>query len=235
MGYTRAQFRSEIRDRLGWPAADAFISDAEMNTMIDNARAELFDLLVTMHGPDYFAEPSSFVTVAGTAVYTPDFDEREVGRIVRIDCNLGNGWKIPFRKGNIASHCFGPRGRGWTMGTEVTYFLAGAFTSGPQITFDPVPEAVHTVEMWIVEGAVALADDDTDEHRFGHPEYVILDCMIKCREAEEADAQSLVALKTAYQARIERLARPIDIGQPQTITDMRGAREHTGVSEWFRR
>lgn len=224
MGYNRSELRAKVRQRLGWPSTDSFVVDAELNDMIADSTMELWDLLATMHGSGFMAEENTLTTVAGTASYDlSGMTTDPVGRIIRVHCDLGGSVLTPFKRGDLGVHVFSSSTQGWSYGSEVTYFLRwqGDITQ-PWITFDPAPQAVHSVSIWLQDRDVILADDVTD-NPLGHDEYIVLDTAIKCRVKEEGDASALMAQKDAYQARLERLARPVDVGQPPTISDARSA------------
>lgn len=232
MATTLAELRALVRQRLGWPSADTFVVDDEMDSYIRASAQELYALLVTVHGPDFLVEEEEIATAPGTATY--DLSE-DFGRLIRIDCDLGNGHRVPFRKGNLASHVFAPPGRGWSLGNEVTYFFSYSPESEQSfLRFDPVPQAVYTVHVFISENEVVFEEDD-DENPIGHDEYIILDVCAKCRVKEESDANDFLGQKAAYEQRLKTLASPVDIGQPQTIADMRGARAEYGDNGWWRR
>ena len=73
------------------------------------------------------------------------------------------------------------------------------------------------------------ASDDINVLDFD--EYVILDCMIKCREMEEADASVVVGQKAAYRERIQNMAPPKDAGKPSYIRDERATDDYVSFEE----
>jgi hypothetical protein len=61
----------------------------------------------------------------------------------------------------------------------------------------------------------------SQQNLLGHDEYLILDTMIKCLQAEEADTTVVERQKARYMELVEQNETPIDIGQPETIFDAR--------------
>jgi hypothetical protein len=226
---TRAQLKATILQRLGWPATDAFVTSAELDSYLEGSSLELYDLLATMHGPLFRLDEDTVTTTPGLDRYALWSD---VGRLVRIDCTINGHQAVMFQRGNLPTHVFSPSGTGWGRG-EVTYFLVTNGAETPIVIFDPTPTAVYSVRVWYtMQDAVMAADGD--ENVLGHDEYLILDVMAKCREKEESDTSSLVAAKAAYQARMERLSRPLDMGQAPTIADVRSATRDARADWWDR-
>ena len=93
---------------------------------------------------------------------------------------------------------------------------------GSQIEFVPTPSAGQTIRIWYIPRLVELLQDtDMVDGVSGWTEYIITDAAIKALQKEESDVSVLAAQKMALIKRIEESAMNRDVGQPDTITDIR--------------
>lgn len=67
---TRANIRTRVRMHADFPNTDQGKLDTDLNTLIDDACAEYYDLLVSVRGQEYFSSSSTLSIVANTATYT---------------------------------------------------------------------------------------------------------------------------------------------------------------------
>lgn len=235
MAFTRAQFRDEIRRRLGWSASDTFAVDAELDNDIDGSLAELHSLLVTIFRPGSWgvtAEPIPIIVGTGTYLLNASAFSRLIA--VRM---LYNNKLQALRTFDVITEDFDSNNRTWTPDT-VRYALQMS-AAGPILVFSPTPANVPSLVLaYYVTAPPILTGVETSW--MGFDEYVVLDCVAKCLRKEEADARPAEAAKDAYITRIRMQAEPLDIGQVATVTDGRSLEERGGIDNdrnmsWFHR
>lgn len=233
MAYTRAQLRALIRQRLGWPAADTFIDDSQLNNHINDALAELYSLLATVYRPGQWGVTQQAMTVlAGT--YIGNLDAfGDFGRLLKVSLPYANQY-IPLQPGDRTVDVLNLNPTTWTP-WNVRYYLSLADPIN-EIHFSRPAATDTSVVVYYLRAAPMLAADGNTSW-LGWDEYVVLDVMIKCRKAEEADASDLISDKAALQQRIRMQAEPLDMGRAATVQDARvldwSGRD--GEREWWRR
>lgn len=240
MAYTRAQLRDIIRQRLGWSATDTFVTDAELNNYVVDSLSELHSLLVSVYRSGQWGTIRAGLTVPANTtdvqVLFGDF-----GRLIKV--TLVNGqYDVPLMPGDYTIDLTRRDAVAWTP-WNIRYFLSFAGgttpTNGgtPYLKFSRPPTVDTDVLVTYVKLAPVLAND-TDPNWMGWDEYVILDCMIKCRNKEEADPSASAQAKAAIEQRIRMQADPLDMGRAATVQDMRALdMSQPGGSEagWWRR
>lgn len=234
MAYTRVQFRDAIRARLGWSATDTFVTDAKLNSYVNDSLAELHSLLVTIFRPGSWGVTAEAVpVVVGTGTYS--LNAANFGRLVAVRMLYENRLHV-LQTFDIITEPLELNQRSWSPST-VRYVL-GMGTSGPLLTFTPVPGSVVTILAYYVQAPPSFTAD-SDVSWMGFDEYVVLDCAAKCLRAEESDARPEEGAKEAYIARVKQQAEPLDIGQVATITDSRALDERPAFNrdsrDWFGR
>ena len=233
MAYTRVQFRALIRQRLGWPAADTFVDDSQLNNHINDALAELYSLLATVYRPGQWGVTQQGMTVsAGT--YIGNLDAfGDFGRLLKVSLPYANQY-IPLQPGDRTVDILNLNPTAWTP-YNVKYYLSLADPIN-EIHFSRPAATDTSVVVYYLRAAPTLAADGSTSW-LGWDEYVVLDVMIKCRKAEEADASDLIADKSALQQRIRMQAEPLDMGRAATVQDARALESsyRDGEREWWRR
>ena len=234
MAYTRVQLRDLVRQRLGWPAADTFAVDAELNNYLNDALVELHSLLVTVYRPGQWGVTQQGMTVsAGT--YIGNLDSfGDFGRLLKVSLPYNNKY-IPLEPGDRTVDVLDLDPITWTP-WNVRYYLSLADPIN-EIHFSRPPSANTNVVVYYLRSPPVLSADGNSSW-MGWDEYVILDAMIKAREKEEDDISSLVAQKNALQARIRAQAEPLDMGRAATVQDARSLESYRGGGDeswWWRR
>lgn len=218
-----------------------FVTLTEWNANINQSLFELYDLLVTAYGEDYFVAPPAQFTTSGSAQLYPlpdgllSFTNSTGGTFVAppfykltgVDLGLNpginaNGW-VTIKKFN-----FSERNKYFYPNTAST--LYGVFNlqyriQGNQIEFIPVPSANQPIRIWYTPRMTMLLKDTdiTTESVSGWIEYVIVDAAIKALQKEESDTTMLMAQKAALIKRIEAAAMNRDAGMPDTISETRNS------------
>lgn len=218
-----------------------FVTLTEWNQMINQSLFELYDLLVTAYGEEYFvAVPAQFNTTGSTQLYPlPNgvlsftdpsgnaFIAPPLYKLMGVDLGLNpginaNGW-VTLKKFN-----FTERNKYFYPNTAAT--LYGVYNAqyrilGNQIEFIPIPSANEPMRLWYIPMMTMLLKDTdiTNSSVSGWIEYVIVDAAIKALQKEESDTSVLMAQKMALMKRIEGAAMNRDAGMPDTISDTRNA------------
>lgn len=231
MAYTRVQLRDFVRQRLGWPAADTFVVDSQLNNLLNDALVELHSLLATVYRPGQWGMVIAGVVVLSGTTSTALFGD--FGRLLKVTLQYNNH-HVPLEPGDRTVDITSLDRTTWTP-YNVRYYLSVDGVSASML-FDRPPSTDTTILVHYMKSAPVLAAD-SDTSWMGWDEYVILDCMIKARTGEEGDTQDLIAQKAMLQERIRQQAEPLDIGRAATVQDARALEESGAVGErsWWQR
>lgn len=212
-----------------------FLTTDEWNININKSAFELFDILQTKYGDDFFlASPYTIETTGAKNYALPDgsasfavngITPPAVYKMVGVDCGVAvgnNAWVTLPRYNWIDRNRF--------VYPQLTANALGVFNlsyrqMGNQLYFIPNPAAGQYIQIWYTPIMTMLLQD-TDMLEFsvsGWDEYVVVDAAIKALIKEESfeQAASLKMDKAALLERIETTAANRDVGQPNTVSDTR--------------
>lgn len=190
---TLGNLRADVRQRADLVSSQ-FVTDAEVNENINQSIAELYDLIVSIRGSDYFEKVAPTITTTsnvGLYALPPDFYQ-----LIRVEANL-SGFIVPLLAFTQAEH-----------GVLSQYPVQ----SGQSIIVKYVPLPLRLV-----------SDADTFDGFGGWEEYVVVDAAMKCLEKEESDTGALALRLAKMTARIQNMAPNRDGWQPSRRQDMRRA------------
>lgn len=230
LGYIRylAQLRA---DKLN----SEYLTTDEWNSNINQAIYELYDLLVSKFGDDYFMAPPLQFSLSGVQSYAlPNGSNYSnapaLYKLSGVDANISQpatqgpnqGW-IPVPRANWSD-----RDR-WTLWPGVPAGLNNAFqlsyrVMGNSIYFFPA-NVNQTVQLWYVPVMTQLLQD-TDMLSFsisGWSEYVIVKAAMLAMSKEESNEKYEI-LQTQLNTQIDRIetqAANRDVGQPNTVSNVR--------------
>jgi hypothetical protein len=231
LGYLR--YMSQLRaDKLN----SQFLTKDEWDFNIQQSAFELYDILVTKFGDDYFmAAPYVFLTTGAPQYPLPDGSATyqnvnaqtagAVYKLLGVDCGVSTGnnaWVTLPRFNWIDRNKFVyPQLQANALGV----FNLSYRQMGTNLEFIPRPAAGQYIQVWYVPMLQQMVQD-TDMLSFsisGWSEYVMLDAAIKALLKEESfdQAGALQTLKAAMLERIETTAANRDIGQPNSVSDTR--------------
>lgn len=212
-----------------------FLTLDEWNININQSTFELFDILITKYGDDFFlASPYTFETTGAKNYSLPDGSTAfavngvtppAVYKMLGADCGVAvgnNAWVTLPRYNWIDRNKFiYPQLQANALGV----FNLSYRQMGNEIYFIPNPSAGQYIQIWYVPIMTMLLQD-ADMLGFsisGWDEYVVVDAAIKALLKEESfeQAGALSTRKQALLERIETTAANRDIGQPNTISDTR--------------
>lgn len=213
---TLASLRTQVRQRADMEHS-GFVSDSELNTYINQSIAELYDLLVTKYGNDYYlASPYMFTTNTADDRYPLPADFL---KLAGVDLVISADYRIAlkpfmFQERNRLQN-FG--GIYDTLGRSNIRYRVEA----NEIVISPKPDGAVSLWVWYVPCSPLLVNDsDTFDGFNGWEEYVVIDAAIKAAQKEESDVQVLFAQKAAMMKRIEEAAENRDQGATQRVIDV---------------
>jgi hypothetical protein len=244
LGYLRymAQLRA---DKLN----SQYLTTDEWNFNINQSGCELYDILVTKFGDDYFFAPPLLIPLTGAVSYPiPDGSNYPVNgsaspaiyKLNGIDANVSGGapgpnagW-VPLARAN------------WSDRDRYTTFpgQAGALNNIYQMSYRIMGQQLFIfptnsnmlIQVWYVPVMTQLLKD-TDMLPFsisGWSEYVILDAAMKAMIKEESLEKwnALAQMKTQIMERIETTAANKDVGQSNSVSNVRQTMGDPGFGGW---
>lgn len=219
-----------------------FLTTDEWNININKSAFELFDILTTKYGEDFFVASPYTISTTGAKNYAlPDGSAAfavggvtppAVYKMIGVDCGVAvgnNAWVTLPRYNWIDRNRFVyPQLQANALGV----FNLSYRQMGNQLYFIPNPSAGQYIQIWYVPIMTMLLQD-TDMLGFsisGWDEYVVIDAAIKALTKEESfdQAMALKSDKAAILDRIEVTAANRDTSMPNTVSDTRG---NTGFYE----
>ena len=231
LGYLRYQAQLQA-DKLN----SQFLTTDEWNFNIQQSAFELYDILVTKYGDDFFLAPPYVFSTTGAPSYPlPDGSSNfinslsqtapRVYKLIGVDCGVstGNQAFVTLPRYNFID-------RNKFVYPQLQANALGVFNLSYRqmdnnLMFIPRPAGGQSIQVWYVPTMTQMLQD-TDMLPFsisGWSEYVIVDAAMKALIKEESfeQAAGMAARKAALMERIETTAANRDIGQPNTVSDTR--------------
>lgn len=221
---TLEQLRDAVRQRSDMVNSN-FISDAELNSYINQSYFELYDLLVQKYGDNYYvADPLQFECDGESQQYPLPNGTNYDGaapfyKLLGVDLQLANQNDsfVTIRPFNFSdrNRYAVPNFQSFYGVTNLRYRL-----NGDNLWLTPIPAAGQTIQVWYVPRLETLTNDsDTCDGISGWTEYIIVDACIKCLTKEESDPSVFMAQKEALIRRIESAGENRDAANPATVAD----------------
>ena len=212
---TLAQLRLESRQRAD-KVNSGFITDSELNSYINSSNAELYDLLVSAYGDDYYLTKYTLTVDGVTTSYPLPTD---FYKLIGIDMYIN-----PLRYITLKPYMFNERGR-YQDGSNWAAIVA---IQGPRyhiynnfLEFNPPAPGTYNMQMYYVpECPELVGDTDTFDGVNGWEEYIIVDAAIKMLQKEESDVTVLMEQKNRLIKRINLMAENRDIGHSFVVNDV---------------
>ena len=196
-----------------------FVTDAEFNSYINQSYFELYDVLVSKYGDNYYVAPVYTITTNGTDDQYALPTSPAVYKLLGVDLALSNTTDSfvtvrPFEFIDRNRYAV-PNFQSFYGLTNLRYRL-----NGDKIWFTPIPAANQRIRLWYVPRMTILAlDTDTVDGVSGWTEYIIVDAAIKAMQKEESDVSALMAQKQMLTQRINAMAESRDAGSPAKVSD----------------
>lgn len=222
-----------------------FLTTDEWNFNINTSSFRLYNILVTNYGEDYFFAPPLQIPLTGLPSYPlPDGSNYNgapaILKLNGVDANVSGasigpnaGW-VPLSRFN------------WSDRDKYTTFpgQAGALNNiyqtsyremGNQLFIVPTNQNM-LIQIWYVPIMIQLLQD-TDMLPFsftGWYEYILLDAASKAVRKEESYDQwnALQKDMSVIASEIESAAKNRDVGQPNTVSNVRSTMGDPGFSNW---
>lgn len=200
-----------------------FVTEPELISYINQSLFELYDLMISCFGANYFVKaPPGTITADGTNdqfALPSDFY-----KLLGVDLRLSSGKYVA-----LDSFEFKERNRLAFTNARSLYGQMRYRLNGSSLWLTPRPAGGQVFQVWYVPSMTPLAAlADTTDGVSGWTEYIITDAAIKCLQKEESDTRVLMAQKQALVTRIQAMADSRDIGSPHKVVDALSA---TGA-EW---
>lgn len=210
---TLTDLKTDIRNRTDMNDTD-IITEVELTSYINSSITELYDLLVSKYGDDYYLSSSSITMASGAYQVTLPNNFLKIKGVDLVEGNKTTAlntfnFKNRNRKGLLQ----------WrVMGNNLIFT-------------DDEKAGSKSLVVWFVPSCVKLTmGADTFDGINGWEEYVIVDCMIKCYQKEEQDVSITFAQKQALISRIELAAANRNAAEPERINCVRNRR--TELTSW---
>lgn len=246
LGYIRylAQLRA---DKL----KSFYLTTDEWNSNINLSADELYDILITNYGEDYFHAPALLIPLVGSDSYPlPDGSSSFINAAGLIAPAI---YKLTGVDGNVYGASSGPNSSwvplarfNWSDRDKYTTFpnQAGALNNPYQTSYREMGDRIfiipantnQLIRLWYAPVRDQLLQD-TDMLPFsfsGWVEYIICDAAMKAMVKEESLEKwnALAQIKAGLQSRIEIAGKARDVGQPNTVSNVRSSMGDPGFSNW---
>ena len=222
---TVGNLRLEIQQRTN-KENSPFYTTQEWNTMINNSYKELYDILLSQYGDDYYIQVPYTYTTSGqidptyqTQVYPLPNDFYKMMRVeVALNPADPNSWitlkKFQAIQANLWNYpnIYTLRGI-----TNLRYRVWGV-----NLQLVPLCAAGQTLRIWYSPRPNQLINDtDVVDAVSGWEEYIVTDVAIKALTKSEEDVSVFGAQKAAMLKRINEISCNRDIGEPEIVSDSR--------------
>jgi len=211
---------------------NAFVSDTDLNSLINLRIASLYDLLVAARGHEYYASDYTFNTANGTPTYsfaalTPPFYQL---LDVRLNWDAQNIEAVQdtsvFQRSNYQNWL-----QTWSRWSPKAYRLRGVQTaSASTLEFFPTPTVVVPCTARYIPAFVALPDDNaTFDGVNGWEVLVALGAALDLRMAADKSPGFLTQRFAEEHERIKGLADQRSANMPPRIVDVN---PDSFIGEW---
>lgn len=240
LGYLR--YLSQLRaDKLN----SQYLTTDEWNSNINQSMFELADILTSKFGDDYFLAPPLIIPLTGLDYYPlPDGSNYDGAPAI---------YKLSGVSANISGASTGPNASwvpisrfNWSDRDKFTTFpgQAGALNNVYQMAYREMGNNLHVIpantnqvlKLWYVPIMNQLLQD-TDMLAFsfsGWSEFIIVDAALKAMIKQESLEKwnALNAVKNVLIDRISTNAANRDVGQPNSVSNVRATMGDPGFSSW---
>lgn len=195
-----------------------FVSEPELISYINQSYFELYDLLVSAFGNDYFVQtPYTFTTDGTNYLFALPSD---FYKLLGVDLSLAGGTAGSFI--TVRGFEFNDRNRYSVPNFQAFYGVTNLRfrLTGSNLWLNPTPASGQVIQLWYIPRLTQLSSlSDTADGISGWTEYVIVDGAIKCLQKEESDVSILMGQKQALMVRIEAMAENRNAGPPPKVVD----------------
>lgn len=199
--------------------------DSEVVDMINSSYNELYGLMVTTYGDQYFLSSSNITTSANVDTYALPDNFKVVG----LDL-LDAATSITFTK--LDRFNFQERDK-FSRSTTAPYFNSIYFGNrgkafeydieGENLKLIPTPGNVAYLRLWTVPNLTYFSGTTTESANFknGWDEYIVVDCAMKIKDSYDWDSSVLQGRKMALLQRLRAEIPNRNSGDPMQIMSKR--------------
>lgn len=215
--FTFGELKTRSRERADMVNSQ-FISNSELESLVNESMTELYDMLVTTLGADYYVKDVGFPLVAGQDTYSLPAD---FYKMAGVDLVSGNGKPLTVKPFQFQERNRFNNALIYDSSTDGVLRLRYRII-GNTIKFIPDVRANYSVTLWYHPVCEKLTSDTaTFDGVNGYEEIVIVLTAMKMLQKEESDT---TALERRYQYLIKRIqdsAANRDAGFPERVQDVR--------------
>lgn len=212
---TLAILRESAKDRADM-VNSKLVSDPRWLSYINSSKDELYDLLISAYGEDYYTKSDTISLVSGTHSYSLPSD---FYKLAGVDLKVDSSRYVSLKK-----YEFAHRNR---YDNNASYYVSGINVRyryhllSDEIYFEPIPESTETIRLWYVPIATNLAaDSDTIKGFNGWEEYIIVSAAIKALRKEESPTLDLERDLARINERLIKMRYNRDISDGGKIVDI---------------
>ncbi len=208
----------------------SFVTDAEIDDMINYEMGDLYDLLVGSF-EDHFISTSTIALVSGTENYNLPSDFYKLRAVFFKDAGQGQRWRL--QRINIAEFEYDYEYYG-SVGGFNRYMRYRILDD--QIYFVPEPIGSGSIELFYVPEMTKISSDSTpisfNVPTQGWEQYVVAGTAARMLSKEESDPSALLAEQGRIKANIQHMAVNRDAASPERTLDVYGRFEPWGSRQW---
>lgn len=210
---TRCLQRADLEYEQSATDAQRFVTDAEVDGLINTEYKRLYGLLVR-HGM-HVGESTYAITADGSLAYSLPTDYFATLTVWREETG---GWiRLPRHDHRV-------RPSDQNVGPAVTYRVVGT-----NIEFIPTPESGDYEVKYVPVPGELTADDDTLDGVLGWEEYVVIAVAIELKQKEDVNTSSLERRLARLASDIADEAQAAEMTEGITVADVRyGRNTNTG-------
>lgn len=208
---TLGQLKTRSRERADM-VNSKFISDSELASYINASYAELYDLLISSRGENYFIDSYSFTTTSNQDSYALPND---FYKLMGVDYVTSASQAITLK-----AFKWQERNRFKEPFYNTANYNLMYQIRGNDLVFVPVPNGNQNMKLWYVPVPASLSSDsDSFNGINGYEEYIVIDAAIKMRVKEESPVDELMMAKEAMRQRVLQASSGRDSGEPNRVVD----------------
>lgn len=209
MAYTRAQVATLIRQRCDIENTTAQV-DSEINNHINDAAAYVHDFLIGTLGERYAVAVDGFPTIAGAEQYSLTSFAGDFYRLLSMRLEIDDE-SFPLESFSELDTVLRLSGQPWGSGYLPRYRVQQDIDGIYKVSFDPPPDAVHTIGFRYHTTAPTYSSDAAVV-AIPNVDLLITEACIRVKMKEERDASLFLNERAAIQKRIEDWVGSIDNG-----------------------
>lgn len=216
---TGQQLVDRIRQRVDM-VGSAYVTDAELLSLINQAKLELDDLLIEAYGQDYFATSTTFATVVGTQNYSlTTITGGTFYKLMGVDIQDSvSGWK------DVDPYTFKERNEFTNSNTYLNLYSNKSDYRyrivGSNINIRPTPNSVMTFQLhWTPQSTTLATTASSFDDVNGWSEYMVVRAAISVRNKEESDTTELERDLERLRARITAMKTNRDASAPLKVVE----------------